>query len=125
MHKHRAMVFLVLLLALLLPFNLLGCSSKNSASKPDQTQNTTPKSSQQSNLKAFTRAELSKYDGQNGNKAYVAVDGKVYDVTNVGTWHNGQHQSHKAGIDLTNVMKNSPHGTRILKGMPVVGNLTD
>ena len=124
MYKHRAMIFFVLLLALVLTFNLLGCSN-NSASKPEQTQKTTPQPSQQSNLKAFTRAELSKYDGQNGNKAYVAVDGKVYDVTNVGTWHNGQHESHKAGIDLTDVMKNSPHGTRILKGMPVVGNLTD
>ena len=33
--------------------------------------------------KIFTEKELGKYDGQNGNPAYVAIDGVVYDVTNV------------------------------------------
>ena len=29
--------------------------------------------------------QLAEYDGQNGNKAYIAVDGVVYDVTEGGT----------------------------------------
>ena len=32
--------------------------------------------------KTFTLAQLAQYDGQNGQPAYVAVDGVVYDVTN-------------------------------------------
>ena len=39
--------------------------------------------------KIFTEKELGKYDGQNGNPAYVAIDGVVYDVTNVSAWKDG------------------------------------
>ena len=33
--------------------------------------------------KIFTLDELKNYDGKEGRKAYIAVDGVVYDVTNV------------------------------------------
>ncbi len=33
--------------------------------------------------KTFTREELKKYDGQNGNPAYVAINNRVYDVTHI------------------------------------------
>lgn len=32
-------------------------------------------------MKKFTREELAQYDGKNGNPAYVAYKGKVYDVS--------------------------------------------
>jgi len=37
-------------------------------------------------MRTFTEAELSKYNGRNGNPAYVAVNGIVYDVTNIAAW---------------------------------------
>lgn len=74
-------------------------------------------------LKVFDAAELAKFDGQNGNPAYVAVDGKVYDVSNVPQWRGGAHAggSIKAGQDQTEALKRSPHGAKNLEGLPVVG----
>lgn len=46
--------------------------------------------------KIFTEEELGKYDGQNGNPAYVAIDGVVYDVTDVSAWNGGVHHGNKA-----------------------------
>ena len=74
-------------------------------------------------LPTFTVAELAKYDGQNGAKAYVACNGTVYDVTDLPQWNNGSHEGHVAGTDLTDVISQSPHGESILKNLPVVGTL--
>lgn len=74
--------------------------------------------------KTFTAAELAKFDGQNGNAAYIAVDGVVYDVTNVSQWKNGLHRGgqFKAGVDVSAIFKSqSPHGNSIFSGVPVVG----
>jgi len=73
--------------------------------------------------KTFTLDELKKYDGLNGNPAYVAVNGIVYDVTNVKAWNNGSHHTHSAGQDLSSVIASAPHGTSVLAGLPVVGKL--
>jgi len=72
----------------------------------------------------LTLDQLKQYDGKNGNPAYIAVDGVLYDVTNVSQWKNGSHVGYSAGQDLTDAIKNSsPHGTSKLKGVPVVGKL--
>ena len=48
--------------------------------------------------KKFTLEELAKYDGKNGNPAYVAYSGKVYDVSESSFWTDGDHLgSHEAG----------------------------
>lgn len=73
--------------------------------------------------KVFTLDELKTYDGKNGNPAYVAVNGIVYDVTNVKAWANGTHQGLTAGQDLSSAIGNSPHGTSVLDGLTVVGTL--
>ncbi len=74
----------------------------------------------------LTLEELKQYDGQNGNPAYIAVDGIIYDVTNVREWKNAQHNGYTAGNDLTDAIKNvSPHGVSKLNGVPVVGILVD
>ena len=74
----------------------------------------------------LTLEELKQYDGKNGNPAYVAVDGVIYDVTNVAKWKDGEHNGYSAGNDLTDIIKNkSPHGVKNLEGLPVVGKIVD
>ena len=74
----------------------------------------------------LTLEALKQFDGKNGNPAYVAVDGIIYDVTNVAKWKNGDHNGYTAGNDLTDIIKNkSPHGVKNLEGLPVVGKIVD
>ncbi|MCO7174975.1 cytochrome b5 domain-containing protein [Sporolactobacillus kofuensis] len=73
--------------------------------------------------KQFTLNELSKFDGRNGHPAYIAVKGKVYDVTHAPDWHNGSHHGVQAGQDLTSAIEHAPHGTAVLSAVPIVGNL--
>lgn len=74
----------------------------------------------------LTLSELSQYNGKDGAPAYVAVDGVIYDVTNLSKWKNGEHNGYSAGQDLTDIIKNkSPHGVAKLVGVPVVGKLVD
>ncbi|MFC6274496.1 cytochrome b5 domain-containing protein [Levilactobacillus tangyuanensis] len=76
--------------------------------------------------KVFNQVELAKYNGQNGQPAYVAVDGSVYDVTGVAAWAGGKHHGNLAGQELTSVIDGqSPHGRKVLKGLPVVGTYAD
>lgn len=65
--------------------------------------------------KTFTREELKKYDGQNGNPAYVAINNRVYDVTHIPAQQDGTHHGNKAELDLTDVLFDySPHKDRVL-----------
>lgn len=74
----------------------------------------------------LTLAELAKYNGKDGQPAYVAVDGVIYDVSAYPKWKNGDHNGYSAGNDLTEIIKTkSPHGVAKLKGVPVVGKLID
>lgn len=82
--------------------------------------------STESGMLELTLAELANYDGKNGNPAYVAVDGVIYDVSGSLKWKNGEHNGYSAGQDLTEIIKNkSPHGVAKLNGVPVVGKLID
>ena len=72
----------------------------------------------------FTLEQLAAYDGLDGAKAYIAVDGMVYDVTNEDNWINGSHQGmHLAGTDATSIFASSPHSATFLAGLKVVGIL--
>lgn len=73
--------------------------------------------------RTFTLAELAAFNGKNGQPAYVAVEGLVYDVTNNPGWKDGQHVNYFAGLDLTELTKASPHGLAIMEDVPVVGKL--
>jgi predicted heme/steroid binding protein len=74
----------------------------------------------------LTVDELAQFDGKDGQSAYIAVDGVIYDVTNVPQWSNGGHNGFTAGKDLTEEIKNvSPHGVSKLQGLPVVGKLIE
>jgi predicted heme/steroid binding protein len=75
-------------------------------------------------LRVFTLTELAQYNGQNGNKAYIAVDGKVYDVTSIGAWNGGTHNGIVAGTDASAFIGTAPHGRSVLEGLTIVGELS-
>jgi predicted heme/steroid binding protein len=75
-------------------------------------------------LPVFTMEELSEFDGQDGRPTYVAVDGIVYDFTELPRWAGGTHQGFEAGQDLTEALhEDSPHGDRVLSRAEIVGRL--
>jgi predicted heme/steroid binding protein len=77
-------------------------------------------------MQQFTRDELSKYNGKNGMPNYVAVQGKVYDVTKSGLWEDGEHQGmHTSGRDLSNDIKDAPHEMEVFATFPQVGELVE
>lgn len=77
-------------------------------------------------LLKMTMLELAQFDGQNGHKAFVSVDGQVYDVSGNRKWRNGTHENGiVAGVDVTDYMSTSPHGTDILKEFTIVGMVTE
>lgn len=71
--------------------------------------------------RVFTATELSQFNGRNGQKAYYAYEGKVYDVTGSRLWAEGEHFGLFAGQDLTGKMTGAPHGTEVFAGFTVVG----
>jgi predicted heme/steroid binding protein len=72
----------------------------------------------------FTQDELALNNGTKGRPAYVAVEGKVYDVSESQYWKNGIHQKmHHAGVDLTEELRVSPRGKEVLQDMVQVGIL--
>jgi len=72
----------------------------------------------------LTPEQLAKFDGSGGEKTYVAVGGKVYDVSDSDLWEDGEHMgAHDAGHDLTAEMEDAPHGAEVLENFPVVGKL--
>jgi len=74
----------------------------------------------------MTRDELSQHDGQEGRKAYVAVNKIVYDVSASPLWQNGLHPpDHKAGQDLTEEILSAPHVKAVVTRFPVVGQLEE
>ena len=74
----------------------------------------------------LTREELKKFDGKNGRRAYIALNGLIYDVTDSFLWQNGRHFFvHTAGQDLTEELESAPHGHELLSRVPVVGRLSD
>jgi predicted heme/steroid binding protein len=98
-------------------------TSQNNTSTATPSQSSSSNSatpSAKSQEKVFTISELAKYDGQNGNLAYVAVDGVVYDVSSVFT--SGSHFSHYAGQELTDAFY-TEHAKSSITKYPVVGRL--
>lgn len=74
--------------------------------------------------RTFTPAELSKYNGKNGNPAYVAVNGVVYDVTSNAAWGGATHFGLTAGTDVTSQFASCHAGQPILSKLKVVGKMT-
>lgn len=76
------------------------------------------------NLFTIFLEELKMFDGENGNRDYVAVDDIIYGVTDVVAWKKGNANGYKAGNDLTDIIKNkSPHGIKALEKAVEVGKI--
>jgi predicted heme/steroid binding protein len=72
----------------------------------------------------ITQAELAENNGKNGKPAYIAYQGKVYDVSNSAFWMDGDHLgSHEAGKDLTSEIELAPHSEDVVTRYNVVGTL--
>jgi len=75
-------------------------------------------------MREFDSAELAQYNGENGTPVYIALAGKVYDVSESKLWRNGLHMKrHYAGRDLTADIHAAPHETHVLERYPQVGIL--
>ena len=120
--RYRAALVLVLSL-----FLLAGCgtTANEAADLPTEAAATLAptESTEQTpeELPVFTAETLAKYDGKDGNPAYVAINGTVYDVSAVPNWKGGLHNGNTAGMDLTPALGKSPHGEKVLADLPIVG----
>ena len=105
----KKLLFVFVIMAL---FTLAACTS-------DEQPNT---DNENREMIYLTLEQLAQFDGREGRKAYISVDGKIYDVTNSPRWPNGNHNGYQAGQDLTNEILNaSPHGIRTLDNVPMIG----
>lgn len=74
--------------------------------------------------KKVTRQELEANDGKNGKPAYIAYQGKVYDVSDSSFWMDGEHMGmHNAGKDLTDDLEMAPHRDENFNKVKFVGEL--
>lgn len=113
--KNILAAVLVLTLALALTACAGGAGAPSAAAEPD--------SGFAGEQQTFTLDALAKYDGQDGNPAYIAIEGVVYDVSDVRQWQGGKHNGFTAGKDLTEQMQSAPHGFSKLNGLTAVGVL--
>jgi len=69
-------------------------------------------------LPVYTADTLAVYNGLNGQPAYAAVDGLVYDFSQL--FRNGNHHGYSAGKDLSSAFHNQ-HPNNLLNNYSVVG----
>jgi predicted heme/steroid binding protein len=75
-------------------------------------------------LQKFTSEELEEYNGENGKPAYIAYQGKVYDISQSDFWVGGEHMGmHQAGKDLTEELDLAPHREEMLERVKLIGTL--
>lgn len=131
MNKNSILTIIIALIALIA---LVACSPATPAEEPPVSpveeqpvaeEPVAPVEEPQDEKLVLTLEELSEFDGQDGNRAYVAVDGVIYDVTDAEPWKGGTHNDFTAGKDLTEEMKESPHGLSKLEYVVEVGILAE
>jgi predicted heme/steroid binding protein len=77
-----------------------------------------------SEQRKITSSELAENNGKDGKPAYIAFQGKVYDVSESAMWLEGDHMgAHEAGKDLTSEIELAPHREETLQRVKPVGDL--
>lgn len=116
---------LKILFVILLITVLAACSSQldNTEETPPIVEDPAGDADQSDEALELTLTEMKKYNGQNGKPAYIAIDGIIYEVTDVSHWKGGTHNGQKAGVDLTESLNGAPHGKEVLDGLKKVGNI--
>lgn len=88
-----------------------------------------PAHNSSSGNQTFNAQQLAAFDGRNGTACYVAVNGVVYEIKQGTLWKDGQHTTSggqaMCGKDLSEAIKQSPHGTSKLEALPKVGTFTN
>ena len=78
--------------------------------------------------RSYTAEELAQHDGKGNNDCLVAVDGDVYLIEGFALWQDGEHLPSggraRCGLDLTQVIDESPHGRSKLQLLKKVGTLS-
>ena len=104
---------------------LAGCTTD---SEPMETPGETPMETPAEGEEGLelTLEELAEYDGMDGNKAYIAIDGNIYDVTDLPPWSGGVHNDFPAGQDYTEEIRDvSPHGLSPIEDLEPVGTIVE
>lgn len=77
-------------------------------------------------VRRIDRSELEKNNGKDGQPAYVAVEGKVYDLSPSQLWDGGSHMNtHEAGNELSLAIQAAPHGVEVFEKFETVGELAE
>ena len=112
-----------------------GSQPQNGTQPPNGTQSpngTQPQNGEESEngtepeegTREFTLEELAQYNGKDGQPAYVAVNGVVYNVTDNPLWAGGSHFfGLTAGRNLTSEFQMCHPGAMVLSVLPIVGTL--
>lgn len=74
-------------------------------------------------MKTYTKSQLALRNGSDRDEIWVALNGKIYDVTQSKLWKNGKHYEHWAGQDLTEELTDAPHSEKVFEKFEVVGEL--
>lgn len=116
-----AVVIVVALLALCCLYIVVSPTESGNVAKFDRT--FTAEETELLESRIISEAELKKADGRNGNPAYIAIQGIVYDVSSFPGWKGGEHHKLQAGAELSENFLKSGHGVAYLQKLPVVGRL--
>jgi len=126
---------LLILLAIFMVFVLVACGNgydngaedpENGVEAPENGEDPEDDEAAEEELPVMTMEEVAENDGLDGARAYVVVEGIVYDVTDSPRWVDGNHNGNQAGQDLTEeILGDSPHGTNVLERFEPIGRIED
>ncbi len=110
----KVTLYLVMVISVVIVVTFIGPRLKAKKKKP-------PTAAASGDL---TPEELATCDGKEGRPACFAFEGKIYDATESKLWKQGVHMGrHNAGADLTEALKQAPHGQDKVEEMREVGML--